>query len=102
MEVRGIIDADAITYLNRTAVHVIGNESLRTQLSELYRPLHSPKWPRAGACDTPRRIGTRRAEHKACSSPYMNVNQMTSRDRHIQSLPVVNVVFQIYRTTSSY
>ena len=32
-DVRGMSDADAISYLNRTAVPVIGNELLRNQLS---------------------------------------------------------------------
>ena len=55
-EVRGMSDAaaslasaDTISSLNRTTVLVIGNESLRTQLSELSRPPHQPKWPRVGA-----------------------------------------------------
>ena len=38
----GISDADAIFYLNRTAVLAIGNESLRTQLSELSRLRTAP------------------------------------------------------------
>ena len=49
-------DAEAISYLNKTTVPVIGNDSLRTQLSELSRALHHPKWPRAGACSVPRHI----------------------------------------------
>ena len=46
--VRGMSDADAISYLHRTAVPVIDNESLRSKLSELSRPPHHPKWPSAG------------------------------------------------------
>ena len=42
-------DADAISYLDKTNVHVISNDSLRTQLLELSTPLHHPKWHRAGA-----------------------------------------------------
>ena len=47
-EVLAMSDTDAISYLNRTTVHVVGIESLRTQLSELSRPPHHHKWSRAG------------------------------------------------------
>ena len=43
-------DAGAISYLNRMTVHIIGVESLTTQLSELSTPPHHPEWARAGAC----------------------------------------------------
>ena len=35
-------DADDVSCMNRTSVPVIGNESVRTQLSELSRPQHHP------------------------------------------------------------
>ena len=38
----------AISNLNRMTVPVIGIDSSSTQLSELLRPPHHPKWPRAG------------------------------------------------------
>ena len=57
-EVHGMSDADGISYLNRTTVPVIVDESLRPQLQELSRPQHHHKWPRAGAWGALRRTGT--------------------------------------------
>ena len=42
-DVRTMSDADATSYLNKTAVPVIDIESFRTQLLELSRSPHQPK-----------------------------------------------------------
>ena len=47
--VRGMSYGDTISYVTRTTVPVIDNESIRTQLSKLSRPPHHPKWQRASA-----------------------------------------------------
>ena len=64
-------DADAISYLNRTIIPTIGDESLRIPISELSGPPHQPKWPRASACGAPRCNGTRCVKHEACLLPAL-------------------------------
>ena len=63
---RGMSDVDAVYYLNRTAVPVIGAESLSTQLSEFSKPPHHQKIATCRYVIVQRRTGTRCADHNAC------------------------------------
>ena len=65
IQVRAMSDTDTISYLTRTTVPVISDESLRTQISELTKPPHHPKWSFAGACSALCRTGTRCVMRKA-------------------------------------